>query len=112
MSPAQPAPPLPISRVDSDGLARPRRRQVIIRERLRFPSGFSTAVLIGVLHGNTRRSPDRPGLPVSGAFHTPFMAAARDRLRKAIDQIEIREPQGTVVANVDAQKCATACHEE
>ena len=29
----------------------PLRRQVIIRERLRFPSGFSTAVLIGVLHG-------------------------------------------------------------
>lgn len=31
----------------------PLRRQVIIRERLRFPSGFSTAVLIGVLHGQT-----------------------------------------------------------
>ncbi|KAI5864286.1 OPT superfamily oligopeptide transporter [Durotheca rogersii] len=29
----------------------PLRRQVIIREQLRFPSGFSTAVLIGVLHG-------------------------------------------------------------
>jgi len=28
-----------------------RRRQVIIREQLKFPSGFSTAVLIGVLHG-------------------------------------------------------------
>jgi OPT family oligopeptide transporter len=28
-----------------------RRRQVIIRERLKFPSGTSTAVLIGVLHG-------------------------------------------------------------
>ena len=41
-------------------------------------------------------------LPVSGAFHTPFMAPARDRLRKAIDQIEIRDPQGVVVANVDA----------
>jgi [acyl-carrier-protein] S-malonyltransferase len=41
-------------------------------------------------------------LPVSGAFHTPFMAPARDRLRKAIDQIEIRAPQGVVVANVDA----------
>ncbi|KAF6831681.1 oligonucleotide transporter (OPT oligopeptide transporter) [Colletotrichum plurivorum] len=34
----------------------PLRRQVIIRERLRFPSGFSTAVLIGVLHGQTRKS--------------------------------------------------------
>lgn len=41
-------------------------------------------------------------LPVSGAFHTPFMAPARDRLRKAIDQVEIRAPQGIVVANVDA----------
>ncbi|KAI0112186.1 OPT oligopeptide transporter protein-domain-containing protein [Nemania sp. FL0031] len=29
----------------------PLRRQVIIREQLKFPSGFSTAVLIGVLHG-------------------------------------------------------------
>ncbi|KAH7040405.1 oligonucleotide transporter [Microdochium trichocladiopsis] len=29
----------------------PLRRQVIIREKLKFPSGFSTAVLIGVLHG-------------------------------------------------------------
>jgi [acyl-carrier-protein] S-malonyltransferase len=41
-------------------------------------------------------------LPVSGAFHTPFMAPARDRLRKAIDRVEIRSPQGHVVANVDA----------
>ncbi|HEX7097354.1 MAG TPA: ACP S-malonyltransferase, partial [Acidimicrobiales bacterium] len=40
-------------------------------------------------------------LPVSGAFHTPFMAPARDRLRKAIDRTEIRAPQGHVVANVD-----------
>ncbi|KAI0156396.1 OPT superfamily oligopeptide transporter [Xylariaceae sp. FL1272] len=29
----------------------PLRRQVIIREQLKFPSGFSTAVLIGILHG-------------------------------------------------------------
>ena len=27
-------------------------------------------------------------LPVGGAFHTPLMAAARDRLRKAIDATE------------------------
>lgn len=31
----------------------PLRRQVIIREKLKFPSGFSTAVLISVLHGRT-----------------------------------------------------------
>ncbi|KAJ4153308.1 hypothetical protein LMH87_009800 [Akanthomyces muscarius] len=34
----------------------PLRRQVIIRERLRFPSGFSTAVLISVLHGQGTQS--------------------------------------------------------
>ncbi|MGI9623398.1 MAG: ACP S-malonyltransferase [Acidimicrobiales bacterium] len=42
------------------------------------------------------------GLPVSGAFHTPFMGPARDRLRKAIDQIEFRDPDHPVYANVDA----------
>ena len=31
----------------------PLRRQVIIRERLKFPSGTATALMIGVLHGNT-----------------------------------------------------------
>ncbi|KKA28668.1 hypothetical protein TD95_004756 [Thielaviopsis punctulata] len=36
----------------------PLRRQVIIRERLRFPSGFSTAVLIGILHGQTKIKKD------------------------------------------------------
>ncbi|NNE72109.1 MAG: hypothetical protein HKN26_00430, partial [Acidimicrobiales bacterium] len=41
-------------------------------------------------------------LPVGGAFHTPLMAPARDRLRKAIDQLEFRSTEGTVVANVDA----------
>ncbi|KAF5586723.1 hypothetical protein FPANT_7159 [Fusarium pseudoanthophilum] len=34
----------------------PLRKQVIIRERLKFPSGFSTAVLISVLHGQGRQS--------------------------------------------------------
>jgi [acyl-carrier-protein] S-malonyltransferase len=42
-------------------------------------------------------------LPVSGAFHTPFMGPARDRLRKAVDRTEIRDPQGHVIANVDAR---------
>ncbi len=41
-------------------------------------------------------------LPVSGAFHTPFMRPARDRLRKAIDQVEFRDPDHAVYANVDA----------
>ena len=31
----------------------PLRKEVIIRERLKFPSGTATALMIGVLHGNT-----------------------------------------------------------
>ena len=41
-------------------------------------------------------------LEVSGAFHTPFMASAGDRLRVAVDEADVRLPEGTVVANVDA----------
>ncbi len=40
-------------------------------------------------------------LEVSGAFHTPFMNSARERLSIAIEQTDIRPPQGIVVANVD-----------
>ncbi len=39
---------------------------------------------------------------VSGAFHTPFMASARDRLREAIASAELRDPEVPVYANVDA----------
>ena len=41
-------------------------------------------------------------LPVSGAFHTPFMAPARDRLRKAIADARPRDTEVPVVSNVDA----------
>jgi [acyl-carrier-protein] S-malonyltransferase len=41
-------------------------------------------------------------LPVSGAFHTPFMAAARDRLRKAIAEANPRDTEVPVISNVDA----------
>ncbi|KND94291.1 putative oligopeptide transporter [Tolypocladium ophioglossoides CBS 100239] len=48
----------------------PLRRQVIIRERLRFPSGFSTAVLISVLHGQGQESSSKEDLDaaVRGGF--------------------------------------------
>lgn len=42
-------------------------------------------------------------LQVSGAFHTPFMAAARDRLRAAIADAAIRDSDTPVVSNVDSQ---------
>lgn len=41
--------------------------------------------------------------PVGGAFHTPFMAPARDRLRKALASVAFRELDPPVVANVDAR---------
>jgi [acyl-carrier-protein] S-malonyltransferase len=40
-------------------------------------------------------------LQVSGAFHTPFMTAARDRLRAALATADPRDPDVPVVANVD-----------
>jgi [acyl-carrier-protein] S-malonyltransferase len=41
--------------------------------------------------------------PVGGAFHTPFMAPARDRLAKALTTVEWRAPEIPVHANVDAE---------
>ncbi len=49
-------------------------------------------------------------LPVGGAFHSPLMAPARDRLRQAIDQVDFRDAEQPVYANVDgtAHREATA----
>lgn len=41
-------------------------------------------------------------LQVSGAFHTPFMTAARDRLRSAIAEAAPRDIEVPVISNVDA----------
>jgi [acyl-carrier-protein] S-malonyltransferase len=41
-------------------------------------------------------------LQVAGAFHTPFMTAARDRLRAALAQADPRDSDVPVVSNVDA----------
>ncbi|NNM25107.1 MAG: ACP S-malonyltransferase [Phycisphaerales bacterium] len=42
-------------------------------------------------------------LQVSGAFHTAFMAPARERLRDAIAAADIRDAEIPVVSNVDAK---------
>lgn len=44
-------------------------------------------------------------LPISvgGAFHTPLMGAARDRLRKALAEVEWRDAEVPVAANVDGK---------
>jgi [acyl-carrier-protein] S-malonyltransferase len=48
------------------------------------------------------------GIPVGGAFHTPYMAPARDRLNKAIGETDLRDPDLPVIANVDARAHTTA----
>lgn len=47
-------------------------------------------------------------LPVGGAFHTPFMAPARDRLREAIATAAIHELEIPVFANIDARSHQSA----
>lgn len=42
-------------------------------------------------------------IPVGGAFHTPLMNPARDRLRKALASTTFHAPEPAVVANVDAR---------
>jgi [acyl-carrier-protein] S-malonyltransferase len=63
-----------------------------------LPDDVAKAAVIARELGAKRTLP----LAVGGAFHTPLMAAARDRLQKAIDRTEFRDPIGTVIANVDA----------
>jgi [acyl-carrier-protein] S-malonyltransferase len=42
-------------------------------------------------------------LAVAGAFHTPFMEPARDRLRAALSTTDLRDSEIAVIANVDSQ---------
>jgi [acyl-carrier-protein] S-malonyltransferase len=42
-------------------------------------------------------------LPVGGAFHTPYMAPARERLREVIANAALQAPEVPVVANIDAR---------
>ncbi len=43
------------------------------------------------------------GLDVSGAFHSPLMEVAREGLAEALHEVEFRDPDFPVVANVDAE---------
>ena len=54
----------------------------------------------------------RPGTktimqPVSGAFHSPFMASAADALREALDGVSLKAPSRTVYSNVTARPHAS-----
>jgi [acyl-carrier-protein] S-malonyltransferase len=45
---------------------------------------------------------------VGGAFHTPFMAPARNRLRKTLATITFHDSEIPVIANVDARRHTSA----
>jgi [acyl-carrier-protein] S-malonyltransferase len=62
------------------------------------PDAIASAAAIAKELGASKVLP----VKVSGAFHTPFMAPARDRLRKALAEVEFRPLDIPVVANVDA----------
>lgn len=62
------------------------------------PEGVAAASVVAKELGAKKVMP----LQVSGAFHTPFMTPARDRLRKAIADANPRDTEVPVVSNVDA----------
>jgi [acyl-carrier-protein] S-malonyltransferase len=62
------------------------------------PEGVAAAGAVAKELGAKKVMP----LQVSGAFHTPFMTPARDRLRKAIADATPRDTEVPVVSNVDA----------
>jgi [acyl-carrier-protein] S-malonyltransferase len=61
--------------------------------------GIATAVKLAKELGARKALP----IPVSGAFHTPLMLAARGRLREVLDTVEFHATEAPVVANVDAR---------
>ncbi len=63
------------------------------------PAGVAAAGVVARELGAKKIMP----LPVSGAFHTPFMASARDRLRAAIADASPQDADTPVVANVDGK---------
>lgn len=62
------------------------------------PEGVAAASIVAKELGAKKVMP----LQVSGAFHTPYMTPARDRLRKAIAEASPRDTEVPVVSNVDA----------
>ena len=62
------------------------------------PEGVAAASAVAKELGAKKVMP----LQVSGAFHTPFMSPARERLRKAIAEANPRDTEVPVVSNVDA----------
>jgi len=66
-------------------------------------AGSPSGVEAGGIHAKSLGAKKVMSLQVSGAFHTPFMSAARDRLRDAIAAAGIRDSEIAVISNVDSQ---------
>ena len=62
------------------------------------PEGVAKASVVAKELGAKKVMP----LQVSGAFHTPFMQPARDRLRKALAEASPRDTEVPVISNVDS----------
>lgn len=65
-------------------------------------AGSPEGVEIAATHAKDLGAKKVMALQVSGAFHTPYMTAARDRLRTAIAAAHPRDSEVPVVSNVDA----------
>lgn len=63
------------------------------------PESVERAARIAMEMGARRSAPVRVG----GAFHTPFMAPARERLRKMLANVTLHDPETPVVSNVDGR---------
>jgi [acyl-carrier-protein] S-malonyltransferase len=66
-------------------------------------AGSIEGVAAAAMHAKELGAKKVMALPVSGAFHTPFMASARERLRDAISAAHPRDTEVPVVSNVDAR---------
>ena len=66
-------------------------------------AGTSAGVQLASDHAKELGAKRVMALPVSGAFHTPLMAPARDRLREAIALAKPRDSDVPIVSNVDAK---------
>lgn len=66
-------------------------------------AGSASGVAAATVHAKELGAKKVMPLPVSGAFHTPFMAPARDQLRAAIGAAAPRNTEVPVVSNVDAR---------
>ncbi|CAN5837893.1 ACP S-malonyltransferase [soil metagenome] len=66
-------------------------------------SGSIEAVRRAVVEARTRGARMAVELQVSGAFHSPLMAAAEAPLAEALAEVEVRRTEIPVLANVDAR---------